>query len=97
MAAQRPLLRGQRLKTTGQMKAIVKDAMGLYLGGQYPYVNVEDLVDALSAADPKGKSWNRQRLDYSHDSVLKPPPFYPGTRVLISLGASSKTEASAEQ
>jgi hypothetical protein len=59
MAAQRPLLRGQRLKTTGQMKAFVKDAVGLHLGGQYPYVDVDDLVDALKAADPNGKTWNR--------------------------------------
>ena len=57
MAAQRPLLRGQRLKTTGQMKAFAKDALGLHLGGQYPYLNVDDLVDALNAADPNG--WNR--------------------------------------
>jgi hypothetical protein len=62
MAAQRPLLRGQLLKTTGQMKAFVKDAVGLHLGGQYPYVNVGDLVGALKAADPNGKTWNPQRL-----------------------------------
>jgi hypothetical protein len=46
MAAQRPttgaapgllLLRGQRLETAGQMKAIVNDAVGLYLLGRYPY------------------------------------------------------------
>jgi hypothetical protein len=48
MAAQRPLLRGKRLKTTGQMKAFVKDAMGLHLGCQCPYVNVGDLAGALS-------------------------------------------------
>ena len=59
MAAQRPLLRGQRLKTTGQMTAFAKDVMSLHLGGQYPYVNVGDLVDALNAADPNGKTWNR--------------------------------------
>jgi hypothetical protein len=46
------------------MKAFVKDAVGLHLGGQYPYVNIGDLVDALNAADPNGKTWNRQRLDY---------------------------------
>jgi hypothetical protein len=33
--------------------------MGLHLGGQYPYLNVDDLVDALNAADPNGKTWNR--------------------------------------
>jgi hypothetical protein len=44
------------------MKAFVKGAVGLHLGGQYPYVNVDDLVGALKAADPNGKTWNRQRL-----------------------------------
>ena len=71
MAAQRPLLRGQRLKTPGQMKAFVKDAVGLHLGGQYPYVNIGDLVDALNAADPNGKTWNRQRLDYHKGEIRK--------------------------
>jgi len=59
MAAQRPLLRGQLLKTTGQMKAFAKYALGLHFGGQYPYVNIDDLVDALSAGDPNEKIWNR--------------------------------------
>jgi hypothetical protein len=27
-------------------------------------VNVGDFFDALNAADPNGKTWNRQRLDY---------------------------------
>jgi hypothetical protein len=33
---------------------------------------------------------------YSHGSVLSTPPFYPRPRVLVSLGASSITEASAK-
>ena len=52
MAAQRPttgsapktlLVRG-RLKTPGQMKAFVLDAVGLHLLGQYPYKNKDDLT-----------------------------------------------------
>ena len=72
MAAQQPttgsapktlLVRG-RLKTPGQMKAFVHDAVGLHLLGQYPYKNKDDLIAALNAADPNGAVWNRQRLEY---------------------------------
>ena len=50
MASQQPtagsapktlLVRG-RLKTPGQMKAFVHDAVGLHLLGQYPYKNKDD-------------------------------------------------------
>ena len=72
MAAQQPttgsapktlLVRG-RLKTPGQMKAFVHDAVGLHLLGQYPYKTKDDLIAALNAADPNGAVWNRQRLEY---------------------------------
>ena len=69
MAAQRPearrlLLRGQRLENSKQMKAFTLDAIGLHLLGEYPYKNTDDLVAALNEADPKGKTWERQRLEY---------------------------------
>jgi hypothetical protein len=68
MAAQRPaarrlLLRGERLENSKQMKAFTFDAIGLNILGECPYKNADDLVAALNKADPKGTTWERQRLD----------------------------------
>ena len=74
MAAQRPearrlLLRGQRLENSKQMKAFALDAIGLHLLGEYPYKNTDDLVAALNEADPKGKTFERQRLEYHVNKI----------------------------
>ena len=45
------------------MKAFTLDAIGLHILGEYPYKNADDLVAALNEADPKGTTWERQRLD----------------------------------
>lgn len=65
------LLRGRRLETAGQTEDFVEDAVGLHLLGQDPYVNEDDLVDALNAAVPNGKTWNRQRLGYLKGEIRK--------------------------
>ena len=62
---------GRRLETAGQMEDSVEDAVGLYLLGQDPYVNEDDLVDALNAAVPNGKTWNRQLLSYLKGEIRK--------------------------
>lgn len=69
MAAQRPaarplLRRGQRLENSAHMKAFTQDAVRLHVLGENPYKNADDLVHALNEADPKGKTWARQRLEY---------------------------------
>jgi hypothetical protein len=74
MAAQQPvarrlLLRGQRLENSKQMKAFALDAIGLHLLGEYPYKNTDDLVAALNEADPKGTTWERQRLEYHMNKI----------------------------
>ena len=68
MAAQRPaarrlLLCGQRPENSKQMKAFTLDAIGLHTLGEYPVKNADDFVAALNEADPKGTTWERQRLD----------------------------------
>jgi len=42
----------------------------MYLLGEYPYKNTGDLVSALNEADPKGTTWERQRLGY-HVSKIR--------------------------